>query len=321
MNDPKTIVSSGNTLMDLRLVILRTIAKVWESDDSHGDLRKEIEEKDPVALNKWFWETFDYAIPFVNFGIKFIKPSTQWNFFGDNQWTKPEDETLTVALPALPDHDLGPPQQTELLMQYYQFFPTLFGSLQHSPQECDDNRGETTDAVTISESGTNFHGNDYDLGVAEDSFLSFAAVMTKLIAAAWANPELMKHLNYERRWETYKHHLEEKGEYPGPERHKQFNEAYYHEIKAMLVTKYHFDFPWIFNLKFVVPDPKGPESFWIKKNDKWAWRLTGPDNTQLIRNWVTLEIPQSPSGGDAAAAPIALARYNAIGPAFPFTCS
>ena len=42
-------------------------------------------------------------------------------------------------------------------------------------------------------------GNNYNLGISEDSFLSFGAVVMKLIAILWENKDLRHKLDYAKR--------------------------------------------------------------------------------------------------------------------------
>jgi len=299
-------VSSNNTLMDLRLVILRTIADVWKNDqEGNGTLRGKLEDMTPVELNQYFLRTFSYRSPYENFGTVFIKGTAQWNWYGDNQWTKAENETLTITLPSS-EKKWDEYERAMKLTEYYNYFPSFFGaSLAENKAEensvvmpDDDNALEIT--KDSSDTGIDLHGNDYNLGVSEDSFLSFGAVVIKLIAAAWANQGLMNQINYDYR---------KKGE--------QFSrDEYYKEINELLIEYYQFKNPWSFNLKFIVADKN--ESFW-KKNGHWRKRER--DNKQLIRNQIALEIPIAPRKESTPNISMALARYNAIGPAFPFTCS
>lgn len=298
-----TLVSSGNTLMDLRLMILRTISQVWQKPD----LREVIESKTPIQLYQYFAQEFNYHAAFENFGIKFMKPTAEWNFYGDNQWTKPEDETITITLPR--NEQSSTFNATDKLFEYYSYFPTFFGLMRKTGGriEIHDSAIKSSSASlvqgTSSMSGTDFHGNDYDLGVSEDPFLGFGGVLLKIIAASWENPELTKMIDYN---------------YQKNNNHSS-NETYYANIKSMLNKYYDFEFPWAFNLKFVFPSDE--ESFWFEKDGEWTWRKADNNGGQLIRNTVSLEIPNAPTTGETSETAMALARYNMIGPAYPFTCS
>jgi len=283
--------------MDLRLIILRTISNVW----SDPDLRNVLEQMSPSEVYDYFTKEFNYKSPFINFGVKFLKPTAVWNFYGDNQWTKPEDETITITLPScINDNSFD---ETERLFEYYSHFPTFFGLMQNGGTRRQQ-KVQVGNANTILDStGTDFHGNDYDLGVSEDSFLSFGGVIMKVIAAAWSNKELMNKLDYNF-WKNSDN---------------KTDAEYFAEIKSILNKYYHFDFPWAFNLKIIFTD--NDDSFWTKTNGKWTWRNSDDNGNPLIRNVVSLEIPQTPVTKNESDKALALARYNMIGPAYPFTCS
>jgi hypothetical protein len=47
-----------------------------------------------------------------------------------------------------------------------------------------------------------------------------------------------------------------------------------------------------------------------------------PENSkEYMLNMATIEVPNAPEKRDKADTSLALARYNATGPSFPFTCS
>jgi hypothetical protein len=176
---------------------------------------------------------------------------------------------------------------------------------------------------------SSMQGNDYDLGVSEDSFLGFGAVVNKLIAVAWNNPAFKDIIDYDARkaaWEKE----------PAGLSFEAFRESYFSEMISILQEHYEFDFPWAFQIKFVFADTftdtprdhsmeEGRDtsrlSFWIKDGDRWTWRLDNNFGTPyLLRNTTSLEIPITPASSENNVS-LALARYNAIGPAYPFTCS
>lgn len=290
---------SGNSLMDLRLAILRTIALVWDDDlQGKGTLRKKVIDMNFHEINKFLEKEFGYKMPYENFGVRFMAATSTWNFFGDHQWDKPTEETITVTIPETPS--APDPQRPEYLMEYYSRFPDLFGStLRPGVKSVSGGGGGSS----TSPDDTNLSGNSYNLGVSEDSFLAFGAVVSKLVAAAWGNPDLMDMIIYKE--------SEDNGRRAGTADT---------EYSAMIIDmlKEHFDyvFPWAFELKFIAP-AEG-ESFWKKNGD---WRGLAKNGRPLIRNSVALEIPEAPTAKDSSNISLALARYNAIGPAYPFTCS
>ncbi|VUD69307.1 hypothetical protein TDB9533_04674 [Thalassocella blandensis] len=398
MSKPDSMISTDNVLMDLRLVILRAIADVWEDEASglpstllqdlyreldgnsnlnmfpnidvkgllekHLDLENHLQTPEKRSLRDYltkapFWllrmyfrYRYDYHIPFSNFSVYFIEGSAIWNKFGDDSWTKPENETITITLPMCED-EWGEYQKTARLMEYYTYFPNLFGSTQHEPPNFNTQENLS---FQRNNSHTNMKGNDYNLGVSEDTFLSFGAVVSKMIAVAWNNDLFRKTIDYDARLEAYTTELNTTNNEGVLNNHEfqEFERQYFTEMDHILKTHYEFDFPWAFNIKFVFAekfqhqaDNELPESneatlftnrrntsrlsFWTKDtNDKnindnetnhWRWRWKDNQNgLYLIRNSVSLEIPLTPSSKHENVS-LALARYNAIGPAYPFTCS
>lgn len=358
MTTDNNTLSSGNTLMDLRLCILRTIAEVWEDDQSHNSkgLRKQIEEMSPEQTIRYMHDRFGYQNPFENFSIKFVKGVALWNQYGDNQWTKPQNETFVLSIPGQPHETIDDSVKTgvtktgvtetdgtkidetktevtsdqylraQKLMEFYQHFPNIFGLIKTAPSEYNSENSNDCSA-NDNNSGINFSGNDYNLGVSEDSFLSFGAVVSKIIANAWQNQTFMQKIDYRRQLIAAKL-IDEKDSYnktiniinnPSQDYNDPinvFNRQYFAEIKELLENHFDFTFPWMFDLAFLVPPAE--LSFWDTKGN---WRSAGPEGNDLIRNFVTLEIPITPTQEDTANVSLALARYNCIGPAYPFTCS
>ena len=327
-------VSSGNVLMDLRIVILRTIALVWENDKesvvklinnraekhrnspfyikhsneikyltgalglSETTLRSLLIDLSPELLKIFFMLLFEYTIPFNNFGVKFISGSAKWNLYGDDEWSKPDGETISLVLPNR-EESWDSYQRAYYLMEFYHFFPSFFGS---------KNKESTlTPAAQETNPGIDFSGNDYHLGVAEDNFLGFGALINKVIAVAWNNKNFKEHIDYD----EFK-------------KENQPDEIYYSRIAAIFKEHYDFEIPWAFNIKLQFArtaaekpaDPRAP--FWTGSGKNWTWYA--PKGIQLIRNTVSLEIPAAPNS-DEENVSLALARYNLIGPKYPFTCS
>jgi hypothetical protein len=363
MTNPTTEVSSDNMLMDLRLVILRAISAVWNDDhnksraansDTIADkldaisLRKYLTHCSNSQLQEYLKTTFNYRIPLYNFGISFIPATANWNLHGNQEWSKPHDETITLCLPSC-EVDWNEYEKTERLMEYYSYFPNLFGSAKsqqfgsssslkssksegNAPLYLAENkntqphdRPSLQQTLNKGQTGIDLRGNDYNLGVSEDSFLSFGAVVNKLIAVAWSNPHFRSIIDYDCKEESTS------------------DETYYNNLFKTLKQHYNFVIPWAFNIKLVFShcfEQSGDVvhedsnvsrlSFWIKnthaeKNTEWIWRWSNdeanlPLDSGLIRNSVSLEIPNTPMSTQDNIS-LALAKYNAIGPAYPFTCS
>ncbi len=341
----KPEISSGNVLMDLRIVILKTIARVWDDDKkSHDTISERLNKiefpenyqqrllenkwfkehwKDPTSLrdilthfepeflNEYFNRVFGYCIPFENFGVRFEKGSATWNAYGDDEWTKPETETISLMLPSCED-SWDPYQKANYLMQFYSFFPSFFGSKRRKKEEHSENklsRAELYQDASSEFDATDFSGNDYNLGVAEDEFLSFGALINKVIAVAWNNPKFKSAIDYHE--------------------HNVSDEIYYKRVASILKEHFDFQIQWAFNIKLEFSKKHNLENtnefsdsrapFWTLEEKQWRW-FEGSKNRQVIRNSVSLEIPVAPDGPEENVS-LALARYNLIGPAYPFTCS
>jgi ribosomally synthesized peptide (two-chain TOMM family) len=301
----KAYFSSGNTVMDIRLAVLRTIAMVW-SDDSQTEhipgkskgMRYRL-EKNSAAQNIELLSSMGYKPPSDAFGIKFLAANARWNFFRDHQWTKHQCETIEITLPILPKLESGSWSKfdkAEKLIEYYSHFPSFFGIANNDTERPEQSSTMPVDAF----------GNNYSMGVSQDIFFSFSDALIKLIAAAWDNELLISILNYDYRVnDTSNENLVSA-------------EAYFEEISDIFKRYFHYECPWKFNIKFVLPDDNA--AFWKKDDDvesdkeNFIWNELGG-----IRNVLSIEIPYSPVGTEDIS--LALARYNATGPAYPFTCS
>ncbi|HTF98841.1 MAG TPA: hypothetical protein VL995_22080 [Cellvibrio sp.] len=348
-------VSSGNVLMDLRIVILRTIASVWEDDKkkehdtvrhrlvkldfSHSQIEQFSESKhlnnkmdeklslreilinlEPDLLNIYFERVYNYVSPFTCFGVKFINGSAIWNYYGDDTWTKPEGETISLTLPNF-EKDWNSYEKACYLMQFYNHFPSFFGTIRK------DRVSSPLSPIRVSNLEIDFSGNDYNLGVAEDDFLSFGALINKIVATAWHKHSFMKTIDYDMFIANEQQKLNSISEKVNP---RELDEIYYKHIVHILKTHYDFDIPWAFNIKFqfarqympceiIEPPIDSKSPFWTGSGENWTW-FTAQAGRQLIRNVVSLEIPIAPDNQEENVS-LALARYNLIGPAYPFTCS
>jgi len=286
--------------MDIRISILKTISHVWENDKSSEPyLRDTLINYSCQEINEWFSEKIKYNNPFPNFGIRFLPAVAKWNLYGDNKWTKHQSEVIEITLPLMPKGtEWNEYEKADYLMQYYGKFPTFFGSVANPPKDSGSVQKSCNDVGVGSTYDPS--GNDYDLGVSQDSFLSFSAVMIKLVAAIWEDESLIAKLDY-------RHHKE----------CHESKKKYFKNIRNILKDYFDYDLPWRFNFEFVLPNHD--EAFWIKGPtdqdcDEWQW-----NDKNVIRTTVFIEIPYAPTGKENAS--LALARYNATGPAYPFTCS
>jgi len=306
-----------------------------------GWLRCFIEYCDPYALNAIFGSAFGYSLPYVNFGIQIIKPTAIWNFYGDNEWVKPKTEAMYISLPDLPGAAENPYQDANMLMKYYEAFPSFFGaqvyedgvSGQVNPELVIKPVGEshlTRKPVALDTSNSSA-GNDYDLGVNEDAFLSFSSVLNKLISVLWQNKEFKEKLDYPNGLKCQTDVLNVPENTPPMEfksiydfsfylnnlqdkvlktQLEEFDEAYDRELISILKEHFDYESPWIFKIRFIMADSC---VFW--KNDDNSIKVDD------IVNLTTIEVPNAPTDRETSNVSMALARYNATGPAYPFTCS
>ncbi len=321
--------SSQNLLMDLRLVILRTISDVWADDNYTGsatgwdrllelgiinerqytlledsrsltfnqtlritlagekrnDDHNAEEGFDAKQLKKYFKIVFDYRMPLPHFGTYFIPGTAEWNTLGFEEWGKPVGEIITVFLPKSTKGE-NQNQRTIDLMKYYSYFPTFFGPLKEKKKRKSKHAEPRMDYEEETDE-VNLAGNDFDLGVSQDSFFGFGAVVNQLIAKAWDDPFFMKEVDF---W--------------NPENRKD-PETYYASMLLVLETVFQFTLPWAFDIQFIFVD-----DFWEKMEK------------HKISNLTSLEMPINPKESSKNHNySMALAKYNTIGPAYPFTCS
>lgn len=316
---------------------------------------------------KTVWGTyFNSNFQQENFGIQIIRPTARWNYYGDNQWTKPDTEVLYMGLPVLPDNTSSEFDKSEYLMEYYLKFPNFLGA--ESPTIKDKNKVLDNDykgAFIFLEKKTippidqtlqlvkrdfniqekDPYGNNFDLGIASGSFLSFSSMFIRLIAVIWDNDQLKLRMDYALRLfnetDLLKDFDEDKEgkievssiyslsfylnslEGEQAEELKKFDEAYDLEMMAILKKYFHYESPWVFHFRFLMPNSR---VFFVKSKDGTdsAWNLN-PSKKHVV-NLTTIEVPHAPgskpsnSNGQNNIA-LALARYNATGPAYPFTCS
>lgn len=344
-------------LLNLRLTILKTIAAVWEDDAKPGsdsvDLRGKLLSLTPAELKDTLRELTGYHSHYPNFGISFMDAVCKYNAYGDREWVKPDNENLIISLPKLPDGTCSPALRTEYLTEFYSYFPYFIGpeagfvskntqTAARVGKSDDPQQANPTQALDLHfvnnrinidpNEGVDDYGNNYDLGIEEDKFISFGAVCMKVIAAAWENSEIMNMLDYSQ-WLRSAELLSDDYDYaeirsvmkdPNNQHQlAQINDSYGPMVQNILFKHFGYVMPWKFNLLFIVP--QNAESFWIAEGgsdaqSKMPWRLS-EGSSPIIRNWVELALPQAPSAADADRSATALACYNALGPAYPFTCS
>ncbi|KZN40617.1 hypothetical protein [Pseudoalteromonas luteoviolacea] len=337
-----------------------------------GELRGFLESLEPFNIQRYFFCIFGEYTSFSNFGIQIIKPTARWNYYGDNQWTKPNTEALYISIPSninkkvlsrqragynTFDYELD---KAAILTQYYQNFPSFFGktsdavskrithninhlnskpSTQIVPNDKFQIKFLKNDYLTKFNDttlkpfpehnlGTAPAGNDYDLGLSQDTFLSFGAVLMKVISALWDNEDLRMKLDYAQRMKNETsllcgldsvssiHELNYiLSSFVSHEKVAElhaFNLKYDNELKAIFMQHFDYECPWVFNIRLLSPDVDT-----YKLDDLSSVY----DNNMSILNLTTIEVPHTPDQKDISSVTMALARYNATGPAYPFSCS
>ena len=209
-------------------------------------------------------------------------------------------------------------------------------------------------------------GNNYDLGLASDQYEGFSSMMSKLLTVVWNNDSVRKRFDYGQRLmnesDLLKGHKNYKPVYAKDEECndgkpkvigyrcdfgsifdlsfylnelsrgekagdlEKFNREYTQELNAILKRYFHYEMPWVFNLRLIFPSK---EVFFqkvqieVEKDGETAPQdFYGyyPMENQVL-NLTTIEVPHAPSNNETNNVSLALARYNATGPAYPFTCS
>ena len=334
-HDTDQIRSSDNKLMDLRLSILKVIAHVWDDDNKGGARRlrnfyinngpfQDLVVTDNVDFSG---RVSNLAIPYEFFAIKFFNGEAKWERT-DQSWTKPINETITICLPSPPEEFVvdGVPQpvdgfqKSELLSEHYLNFPNFFGT-KHTPGRLSLEVGDDYPVLP----------QDYDLGVSPDVFYSFGALTSKIMAKAWVDSATRDAIDFDLLGEDKE----------DPEKLKSYKETV-EQCLNDIDPEYNWTNPWAFDLRFVFAAPNQDryendekrnysaldesdgicrKPFWDSSGN-WILQETlnqNPYRNKIIRTLVQLEIPQAPCEEDEV--PLALAKYNGIGPKYPFTCS
>ena len=212
------------------------------------------------------------------------------------------------------------------------------------------------------------YGNNYDLGLASDQYEGFSSMISKLLTVLWQNEEVRERIDYGMRLinetkllEGHKNYRKlnedgskaecafeslfdlsfylndlSRGEHADDL--KDFNIEYTRELNAILNRYFHYEIPWVFNLRLIMPDEeiffqKVPLEVIEKVREKKGDCIVEKRKTSIkdlygyypvknqVLNITTIEIPHAPDRDDTDNISLALARYNATGPAYPFTCS
>lgn len=306
--------SPESYLMDIRLASLMIISDVWKNEPPGGGGIKRHEltmgtgraDKFLVAARDLFGEQ---DISFGRLGVRFVAKSAMWDE-RKNTWNKPNGESIVIVLPTLPSEN---PALMNGVMAYYSIFPTIFG-LQFPTGGANMN----TFVWDAGGGGAVIPANNYDLGVANGPFLSFSAVINKLIVRASQDPIFKRKISV------------------NPDMVDSDEEMlrYYEGVDAILKSYFQFENPWALGLGFVFAAANGSEyadpmkKFTVLESkldvDLMPFNFATHDmksggNAPFRRAMVNLDLPARPVSAEDFAA--ALVDYNCIGPRYPFTCS
>ncbi|GAB5522354.1 MAG: hypothetical protein Roseis2KO_02260 [Roseivirga sp.] len=385
----------------------KKIIDLRDDKDRQGYFRKLVEYSCPENLKQLWKAMYRLDLDYPSFGVHIIDPTARWNYYGDNQWTKPATEVLYLSLPAIlpkenSDNDSSSEQfqnansfesqyqKASIVTSYYKHFPSFLGFSKAYNEDikntsntdflvvkrCDNfppmNEALELKDALVSELAVDPYGNNYDLGIAADQFQGFSAMSTKVLAVMWSNESIRKRLDYAGRlynettvldkyaknqnekYDDDKSDMDDNGECKGQDNKNnknenkpdqvvfkslyefsfvlqtlskkeavalhEFDRKYTEELNAILKRYFQYEVPWVFKVRIMVPE--SGVFFRPRKEDepKKPEYIFEPNKDEIL-NLTTIEIPHAPGEGDTNNVALALARYNATGPAYPFTCS
>lgn len=229
-----------------------------------------------------------------------------FNPLGHNGWLSRGHEIFVLKIPKKPkiESDNSKGQLSTALMHYYQLFPTLFGDYITLLGGEQSFSGESDNMSNIEQLGASLsvqddlnavlwndvqharlHNVRNELGIGgEPQFLAFAAVFIQIVSRCWAD-------------EAYRKFILDYNIAPTGNPKAHFRD-----------DNIHFENPWAFNIQF---QEDNDVEYKVNEDGSGHW-------TRLPKNTLILGYPEPPQ---ESVQPVALARYNATGPAFPFTCS
>lgn len=344
--DLRNLQGVGDAFMD--------VVKLFSEN---GLLRYLVELFDSGNLKYYWSKAYHSTLDFNTFGIQLTRATARWDQYGNGEWTKPNSEALYLTVPVTKNiMEIDDPiTKSTTLTSYYQYFPSFLGQKHEAPNFNGAKKDQKRKFVSARSSNmvskykidptldigdlqnpyklASTQGNDYALGISNGQFFSFSSVLIKLIPVIWNNKALSYRLNYLQRLidetSVFKNgeddsvkiefnSLEELsyclGHLDGEkmEEHEAFNVEYDNEIRAIFKEHFSYESPWIFTVRLIYP-----ESFReLIDNENQLQDYDLP-----VLNLTTIEIPHAPDTDNANGFALALARYNATGPAYPFTCS
>ncbi|MFO0577273.1 MAG: BMA_0021/BMA_0022 family TOMM bacteriocin [Polyangia bacterium] len=302
---------SGNDLIEFRTAYLRLIARSW----IYPAYAKWVVGLSPSELIEHLRQDYNFDWPWPALEISLKDDGAKWQPQQTSGWYgKGFSGQLIVKLPLVKSCIQGSDAEKLrplALADFYAVRHSIFGR----PQ--DPTHPPTTEA-----------GLPIKLGVSEDRFLEFSAVMVRALALAWDDEEFKDHL------------LNPSSCLPALAGWLGYTSPW----NMNIVVQNDYDAVWVVPQKFKqIPTgecgtvTEGQESAdrwngWQPKNsqpDSKHTDSTKQSGTTLSKNRLVLHLPQCPyeqqgkdekTGDILGIIPIALAAYNQTGPAYPFTC-
>lgn len=288
-----------NDIMAFRTAYLRLVARTW-MDPSYA---KRVVDYSPAELIKRFEDQYDFKWPWPALDFRLAAGGAEWRPQRTGGWRgKDFSGELIVKLPLNKGciRSENPEKHFALaLADFYALRSSVFGCKVQSGPAVQPERSTAVEHDIGTHIGM---AMPIHLGVGEERFLEFSAVLLRALALAWDDEEFKDHL------------LLPTSCLPALAGWLGYNSPW----NIRIVVKNDYDAVW------KEPTPERLNG-WLA--EPTAQESSGNQGgTTLSKNLLILELPQCPYEGDAAddvamLRPIALAAYNVTGPAYPFTCT
>jgi hypothetical protein len=303
-----------NPVMEVRLAIMKVIANSWKDSRIKDKIIAKGGVNSLAARKATFKEMLndkgelDLSLP-ASVGVNFIEQQdVKWvnKTWGDKESVK---EQITLCLPTFNRDDV------DKLGEFYRNYPTFMGTktLVYVPE-----KGPVVAAIELAADATEpvADGNKFDLGVADDMFLSFGAVVMRWVADANSDQSFKSNIEYDPSISD-----EGKAAY-----FKKINDLIKKNLGAMFNRFWNINIAVVFAAKdateYTAELKAKEEALGVSLNPFWdgnAWKDELNPNVPYIRSLISIAYPESPEKKEEML--IALAEYNCLGPKFPFTCS
>lgn len=262
-------MTGQDAMMKFRTVYLQAIAKAWNDKKFLDQLKK-----DPIGILE---RTFGFQFPWdVNLEIESV-PATEslWDPVNAGGWVG-RNAVISLWIPPPPKKE---EDWAKAWAAYYDRFPSFLGSRSSIPAK--------DDGPVLRES--------YPLGMGNwKDFLEFGAVIMRLIAMSWRDPQVKKEL------------FEVEGTTQG----------------VKVLNKWlGYNMTWNMDVKFLMSGWKdnSPGAELACRWDGDQWPQPTP-RTAACRNGLHFYIPRCPEPSKPSIQAVALSAYNVTGDQYPFTC-